>query len=104
MKKINRKASKKRTRISSRPRFALFCILCILVISGLIGSFTNVQATKSAEVYTLCISSGDTLWEIARSCNTEGRDLRKVIDDIMKLNNMRGTDLQVGDTLQVPIY
>lgn len=104
MKKSSRKRTKKRTRIAKKPRFALFCTICVMVISCCIGSITSVRATKTAEVYTLLISPGDTLWEIARSCNTEDRDIRNVVDEIMRLNNMRGTDLKVGDTLTLPIY
>ncbi len=100
----NRKRTKKRTRIAKKPRFVLFCAMCVMVISCCIGSITSVRATKTAEVYTLLVSPGDTLWEIARSCNTEGKDIRNVVDEIMKLNNMRGTDLKVGDTLTLPVY
>ncbi len=98
----NRKRTKKRIRIAKKPRFALFCAMCVMVMSCC--AFTSARATKTAEFYTLLVSPGDTLWEIARSCNTEGKDIRNVVDEIMKLNNMRGADLKAGDTLTLPVY
>ena len=99
----NRKRRKK-TRIANKPRFTLFCILCALIIITGISTLTNASANKNAETYSLCISAGDTLWEIARSSNTCGKDLRNVIDDIMRLNHLRSTTLQVGDVIEIPIY
>lgn len=104
MRKTNTGKIRKRTRIASKPRFTLFCVLCVLTLTTCIGSLTSVQATKSTETYTLMVSAGDTLWEIARSENTAGKDVRNVIDDIMKLNNMRSTNIHAGDMLQIPIY
>ena len=102
MKHSNRKKSKRRTRITNKSRFMMFCSVCVLIITMSISSLTNAQSTKST--YTLCVASGDTLWEIARSSNTKDKDLRKVVDDIMKINNMRSTKIKSGDIIEVPIY
>lgn len=102
MKHLNRKKSKKRTRIANKSRFMLFCSICVLIITMSVSSLTSAQSTKST--YTLCVASGDTLWEIARSSNTKDKDLRKVVDDIMRLNNMRSTNIKSGDIIQIPIY
>lgn len=99
---VNRKI-KKRTRVVNKPRFMLFCAACLVTVMC-VCSLTVVQATKQSQSYMICVASGDTLWEIARSSNTKGKDLRKVIDDIIKLNNMRSTNIQSGDMLQIPIY
>lgn len=104
MKNLKRKKTTKRTRIANKSRFMMFCSICVLIITLSVGSFTSVQATKSTETYTLCVASGDTLWEIARSSNTKNKDLRKVVDDIMKINNMRSTNIKSGDMLRIPIY
>jgi LysM repeat protein len=69
-----------------------------------VSTLTNASADKNSETYSLCISTGDTLWDIARASNTTGKDLRNVVDDIMKLNNMHSTNINVGDVLQIPIY
>lgn len=100
----NKKRKKKRTRIANKPRFTLFCILCTLLIIIGVNTLTNASASKTAETYTLCVTSGDTLWEIARASNTTGKDLRNIVDDIMRLNNLHSTNLHVGDILQIPIY
>lgn len=98
----NRKKLKRRTRIANKSRFMLFFSVCVLIITLSISSLTSAQSAKPT--YQLCVASGDTLWEIARSSNTKNKDLRKVVDDIMKLNNMRSTNIKSGDIIQIPIY
>lgn len=102
MKKCNRK--RKKSKIANKPRFTLFCVLCALIMIVGVSTLTNASADKNSETYSLCISTGDTLWDIARASNTTGKDLRNVVDDIMKLNNMHSTNINVGDVLQIPIY
>lgn len=94
----------KRTRIASKPRFIAFSLFCIMTVCAFAGSFTNAAADKESETYTLCISAGDTLWDIAASANTAKKDVRNIIDDIMKLNNLKSPTLNVGDTIQIPVY
>lgn len=99
-----RRIRRKRTRIASKPRFIAFSLLCIMTLCAFAGSFTNAAADRESETYTLCISSGDTLWDIAASANHAGKDVRNVIDDIMKLNNLKSPSLNVGDTIEIPVY
>lgn len=98
------KNRKRRTRIASKPRFIAFSLFCIMTVCALAGFFTSASADKESETYTLCISAGDTLWDIAASTNHTKRDVRNVIDDIMKLNNLKSPTLNVGDTIQIPVY
>ena len=104
MRRISNRKSKKRTRVANKPRFTLFCAICVLILTMSVGTLTSAQATRSEQSYMLCVSTGDTLWDIARSSNTKGKDLRRVVDDIMKLNNMRSTNIKSGDMLRIPIY
>lgn len=72
------------------------------VISIFIASAAN--ATKISDTKTYIVTSGDTLWSIAKECNTESRDLRSVMDDIMKLNGMTGAKIIIGEKLTLPVY
>lgn len=92
---------RKKLRIANKRRFTAFCMICMFTISA---GVAGVSASKPAETYTLCVSCGDTLWDIAASGNTRGKDIRNVIDDIMKLNNMTSTELHVGDIIEIPVY
>lgn len=47
------------------------------------------------------VAPGDTLWQIARSHSPE-RDPRSVVDDIVGLNGLSSTGVQVGAQLLVP--
>ena len=77
-------------------------IFTILTLSNI--SLSHVE-TKYKEI---AVSSGDTLWSLAQyEKNTnlyfENRDIRDVINEIKKLNNLSSSNLKVGDKLNIPI-
>jgi LysM repeat protein len=50
---------------------------------------------------SVVVQAGDTLWSIASSLNTD-EDVRAVIDEIQRLNDLDGVDLVPGQVLQLP--
>lgn len=50
---------------------------------------------------TVVVEPGDTLWQIARA-HAPGRDPRSVVDDVVALNDLTSTGVQVGARLLVP--
>ncbi|EXX89821.1 LexA family transcriptional regulator [Paenibacillus darwinianus] len=70
-----------------------------IVQSGASG--TKAEAAAKGE-RTIIVSSGDTLWEIARSVQPEGDDVRKTVYMIKKRNGLSGSALQAGQSLIVP--
>jgi len=102
-KHLNRISRRRARRRAKRNRSGMFTILALaFIISTLMC--TGATASKIADTETLCVSRGDTLWDIATECNTQGKDVRNIMDDIMKLNNMKTAELHVGDILTVPVY
>lgn len=84
----------------------------ILIILGIILSISLLitkasLSYKETEYKTISVSSGDTLWEIAaynQSSNDyyENKDIRYIINDIMKINNLENSSLTVGQELLIP--
>ena len=96
-------------RIKNVKKFirSIFIIIGLMfAIILLIGkaSYSN----KEVEYKTICVSSGDTLWNIAKS-NQEynnyynGKDVRYIINDLMKINNLENSNLMVNQELIVPV-
>lgn len=85
----------------------------IILIIGLVIIFTvsisnNVSFSKQEisfkEIYA---SSGDTLWTLAKNeSNTNSyyldKDLRYIVKDIKKFNNLETSELSVGQKILIP--
>ncbi len=102
-----------RIRLNSRRRKTMkrrkqnrTMFIALLIFTFIFSTFiaTGATASKVASTATLYITSGDTLWDIASSCNTNGDDVRDIMDDIMKLNNMKTAQLHIGDEILIPVY
>lgn len=50
----------------------------------------------------LQVLHGDTLWEIARNHLSPDQDIREVVYDIKKLNNMDTGFIYPGDIIKIP--
>lgn len=79
-----------------------FIILFTLSISNNI-SFSK-QEISYKEVYT---SAGDTLWEIAKE-EAKGneyysnKDVRYIIKDLKRINNLENSELVIGQKILIP--
>ncbi|MGM0420386.1 MAG: cell division suppressor protein YneA [Bacillota bacterium] len=82
-----------------------FVFAAVLVIS-LICIFLLVPTTSSGDntyYREVVVRSGDTLWSIARDIYGYDTDIRKVIFEIVEINEMNNTDIKPGDRIEVPI-
>ena len=64
----------------------------------------SYEEIKYSEVY---VSSGDTLWSIAKSEQEnnnyyKGKDIREIIFDIKKINNLSSSELVVNQKILIP--
>jgi len=96
---------KKRYRIVSRKKFIsstallLFISFCLLSIPFKLIQADGLQEKQYIEVV---VKPGDTLWEIAKSQNSN-RDLRKAIFEIKESNCLTGNTIQPGQTILLPV-
>lgn len=82
-------------RIVNKKKFIRMVILVIGVIMLLFMCFSNISFSKGeVKTKTIYVSSGDTLWTIAKeeqenNSYYENKDIRDIIYQIKKLNNIQ---------------
>lgn len=96
-------------RIINKRKFLVsnLIIISIIIISLLFiskYSFSNEKISYS-KTY---IQVGDTLWNIAEEQQSKNKyykdkEIREIIRDIKKVNNLKSSDLSVGQELKIPI-
>ena len=90
-------------RIVNRTRFITFLTIIILVVSFSIGAlFSRVQAGKNMHYIEVSVSQGDTLWNIAKEYGCGDKDIRRVIYDICRSNDISADELRPGQIILVP--
>lgn len=95
------KKQRKTITITNHRRFAAFCAVCILGLLLLLN--TAATANRNIEFYQLTVSAGDTLWAIAHENNPKSKDVRRVIDEIKRYNQLEDTTLYVSQQLLIPV-
>ena len=95
-------------KIVNLKKFIRSIIIILLVIIGLSLLISKSTYSHGEKQYkTICVSSGDTLWNIASSeSNLNGyyknRDVRYIINDIIKENNLVSSNLAINQKLKIP--
>ena len=81
----------------------MFTALAVMTAAG-VSALTTAFARDTDAVYETVIAvKGDTLWGIASKHNYSNRDVRAVVDDIMRVNGMSSADIRIGDRINVPL-
>ena len=95
-------------KIINKAKFARGIIIITFIIS-FICIFSNSVAYSSAEVQLkeIYVGNGETLWSIAReelnnNLYYSNKDVREVISNIKKINNLSSSTLQIGQKLAIP--
>lgn len=88
-------------------------IRSILIILGIILCLTlfiskSTLSHKEIEYKIIYVSEGDTLWNIAKSNQLsnkyyKNKDIRYIINDLIKINNLSNSNLKVNQELVIPI-
>ncbi len=94
---------KKKYKLHNKRRFIIaICIILSVIISTTL-LVTRRPEGKADEIYKeIIIHPGDTLWDIAIEHFDGSYDVRKVIYDIKKLNDMSSSELSVGQIVKLP--
>ncbi len=84
-------------------------ILIILGIIICISLFINNTSLSHADTKykTIYVSSGDTLWDIAKEQKKtnsyyENKDIRDIINNIKSVNKLSSSDVSVNQKLVIP--
>ncbi len=96
------RARLRRTRRARRLAFVLAVAFGVALgswLGPLLGGGAELRLAGDSSVV---IQQGDSLWSIATSIAGAGDDVRAVVDEIQRLNNLSGTDLEPGQVLLLP--
>jgi len=98
----------KKYRIINKKKFAFSVFIIFLSILSISLLFcTSSYSSGEVKYKEIEVIRGDTLWSIASEENRnnayyEGKDIRFVVYEIDKLNNIGNSILREGDKIKVP--
>ena len=95
-------------KIVNVKKFVRSIIVVLLIIFGVSLICTKgTLSHKEAEYKKIYVSEGDTLWTIAGDMQShndyyKNKDIRYIISDIRKINNLESSNIYVNQELMVP--
>jgi len=91
-------------RIVNRKRFITFCILSILLIAFILLPILNDATAKDSKIEYIkfTVSTGDTLWDIAKEYGSSNMDIREIIYIICEKNNLNSSSIYPGQEILIP--
>ncbi|MBU1227409.1 MAG: LysM peptidoglycan-binding domain-containing protein [Actinobacteria bacterium] len=78
-------------------------VLTVLLLVNTVGASGVATTDGPVEYGTHLVVAGDTLWDIAADSTTPGEDVRRVVFEIQRLNDLEGSVILPGQVLRVPI-
>lgn len=97
-----------RIRITDFNKFTRSIILLLFIIVLLIVLSNNAFSHEETKYKTIYVSSGDTIWSIAKDEIKENnffknKSTREVVYQIQSINNLSSSNLYIGQKLMIPI-
>lgn len=87
---------------AARVRLMLFVLIGLFAGTGVVHALQS--NTPPAEVRTVVVSPGDTLWSIAESNKPKGADTRIFISGIKQKNALSSSEIYAGEELILPNF
>ncbi|KQR11143.1 LysM peptidoglycan-binding domain-containing protein [Cellulomonas sp. Leaf334] len=91
-------------RLTARGRAVLWILAAVAVaLVTLVGSQASADGPVAAqEVVRHVVQPGETLWQIAESVAAPSQDVRDVVVDLVRLNELPEAGLMAGQVIVVP--
>ena len=80
-----------------------FLILLLALSSAFLLLGNSVSADEPVTVTTHVVQPGDTLWTIAADLADPGEDVRAVISEVRRFNDLESSSLSIGQVLSIPL-
>jgi len=78
-------------------------VLMILLLANAVGATGAEAFDDAAQSVAHRVTIGDTLWDVAAEHTAPGEDVRRVVFEIQRLNDLDGSLIFPGQVLQIPI-
>ncbi len=106
---ITTQAQSARLRLTRRGRVVLGTLIALLVV-GLLAIAAMFGATRAAasneagrsDFGYVVVQPGESLWSVATALDSSA-DPRDVIAEIVRLNQLEGSEVQAGQPIAVPL-
>ncbi len=98
---------KKKYRIKSKVRFTLFMTIAMLMAISITGTMigtNNAESLMKTTYMEISVQSGDTLWNLAEKFGSDDKDIREIVFEICKLNDISASSIFPGQTIRIPVY
>lgn len=88
-------------RIKNMKRFIISMTIILAIIMFIFNAFTNTVFSHEEPKYEkVIVSTGDTLWSIAKSLDG---NINENIYNIKEINNLDQSNIYVGQELLIPL-
>jgi len=95
----------KKYKIVNKFRFYLFITTVLIVMFIVFYSFkADAEGLSEKEIAAVYIEAGDTLWSISEKFAGDRIDIRQLVDEIIKYNNLKSSIIKPGQLIYVPLY
>ena len=83
------------------------CICILIIIVAIILLINTSNSNSNIILEKEYVISGDTLWNIAKSEQEtniyfKGKDIREIIGELKKINNIKDANLKIGQEILIP--
>jgi len=99
-------------KIVNMKKFVRSIVVLVGIIVAIILFFSKATLSHNESEHknyeTISVAQGNTLWSIASYQQENnpyyiGKDIRDIVSDLKKLNQLTNANLQIGQTLRVPV-
>ncbi|GAB7006266.1 LysM peptidoglycan-binding domain-containing protein [Nocardioides sp. AN3] len=90
-------------RLTRRGRMVVFLVgFMVALVAGFVLAGGSTASEHSESTTTIQVGPGETLWDIAQSVAVKGHTA-DMVEHIKELNGLKGSALQAGEELRVPL-
>ncbi len=93
----------KKLHLKRPERLVFFIIMIGFVFLGMFGVQKTSYGESVPKYITIKVSQGDTLWTLAKDYVKEDEDIRDVIANIKELNNLKSSNIKIGQELVIKV-